>query len=111
MYTYPLADIASITLATILLLREMKFLREKEREEAQAAYDKAKAAYDGTSPQPLTLLGTQVVAGTNYAFLAKGKTETDNPRSAIQVVIVYEDLEGNAEITNICTLDLGEFDE
>ena len=37
MYTYPLADIASITLATILLLREMKFLREKEREEAQAA--------------------------------------------------------------------------
>lgn len=80
-------------------------------EVAQAAYDKAKAVYEGTSPQPLTLLGTQVVAGTNYAFLAKGQTETDNPRTAVQVVIVYEDLEGNAEITNINTLDMGEFDE
>lgn len=81
------------------------------QEEAQAAYDKARAAYDGTSPQPLTLLGTQVVAGTNYAFLAKGTTDTDNPRTAVQVVIVYEDLEGNAEITNINTLDMEEFDE
>ena len=80
-------------------------------EEAQAAYDNARASYDGTAPQPLTLLGTQVVAGTNYAFLAKGQTETDNPRTAVQVVIVYEDLEGNAEITNINTLDMGEFDE
>ena len=80
-------------------------------EDAQAAYDNAKASYDGTSPQPLTLLGTQVVAGTNYAFLAKGQTDTDNPRSAVQVVIVYEDLEGNAQITNINTLDMGEFDE
>ena len=80
-------------------------------EDAQAAYDNAKASYDGTSPQPLTLLGTQVVAGTNYAFLAKGQTDTDNPRSAIQVVTVYEDLEGNAQITNINTLDMGEFDE
>lgn len=80
-------------------------------EEAQAAYDNARASYDGTAPQPLTLLGTQVVAGTNYAFLAKGQTDTDNPRSAVQVVIVYEDLEGNAQITNINTLDMGEFDE
>ena len=80
-------------------------------EEAQAAYDNAKASYDGTAPQPLTLLGTQVVAGTNYAFLAKGQTDTDNPRSAVQVVIVYEDLEGNAQITNINTLDMGEFDD
>ncbi len=80
-------------------------------EEAQAAYDKARTVFEGTSPQPLTLLGTQVVAGTNYAFLAKGQTDTDNPRSAVQVVTVYEDLEGNAEITNINTLDMGEFDE
>jgi len=34
MYTYPLADIASITLATILLARELKFLRKMENEEA-----------------------------------------------------------------------------
>lgn len=80
-------------------------------EEAKAAYDNARNAYDGTAPQPLTLLGTQVVAGTNYAYLAKGKTDTDNPRDAIQVVTVYEDLEGNAEITNIYTLDIGEYDE
>jgi len=80
-------------------------------EEAQAAYENARMAYDGTSPTPLTLLGTQVVAGTNYAFLAKGQTDTDNPRSAVQVVTVYEDLEGNAEITNINTLDMGEYDE
>jgi len=80
-------------------------------EDAQAAYDTARQAYEGTAPEPLALLGTQVVAGTNYAFLAKGKTETDDPVTAIQVVVVYADLQGNAEISNVCTLDLGEFDE
>ncbi len=80
-------------------------------EEATTAYDNAKAAYEGTSPDVLTLLGTQVVAGTNYAFLAKGQTDTDTPRTAVQVVTVYEDLEGNAKISNICTLDMESFDE
>ena len=37
MYSYPLADIASITLATILLLREMKLLRKLEAEAATGA--------------------------------------------------------------------------
>lgn len=80
-------------------------------EDAQAAYDKARNAYEGTAPQPMALLGTQVVAGTNYAFLARGKTDTDEPVTAIQVVTVYADLEDNAEITNIYTLDMGEFNE
>ena len=29
----------------------------------------------------------------------------------IQVAIVYEDLEGNVELTNICTIDPAEFTE
>jgi type I restriction-modification system DNA methylase subunit len=79
--------------------------------EAIRNMDNAKASYEGTSPDVLTLLGTQVVAGTNYAFLAKGQTDTDTPRTAVQVVTVYEDLEGNAKISNICTLDMESFDE
>ena len=39
MYTYPLADIASITLATILLARELKFLKKLEAEHAQQNAD------------------------------------------------------------------------
>lgn len=51
------------------------------------------------------LLATQVVSGTNYMFLCSGDNGGEFPGRYQQVVIVYADLEGNAQVTNICTLD------
>ena len=75
-------------------------------EDAQAAFDAAIADYTGVGLKPLTLLGTQVVAGMNFKYLCYGETVTENPVSALYVVDVYRDLEGNAEITDCSVLDL-----
>ena len=75
-------------------------------EEAKNAFNKAVEGFTGNDLTPMALLGTQVVAGTNYAFLCHSKLATAEPSESIQVVIVYEDLEGNAEITGINTVDV-----
>lgn len=75
-------------------------------EDAQAAFDTASRAYVGVDLKPLSLLGTQVVAGKNYKYLCYGETVTETPVSALYIVEVYQDLEGNAEITNCSVLDL-----
>lgn len=80
-------------------------------EDAQAAFNKAAEQFTGSDIEPLALLGTQVVAGTNYAFICKSTLTTQEPVSGIQIVTVYADLEGNAEITNISTLDPAEFNQ
>lgn len=74
-------------------------------EEAQAAFDKAMTDFGDGDLTPEALLATQVVSGTNYMFLCSGAVGVDVPGKYLQVVIVYEDLEGNAQITNVCTLD------
>ena len=74
-------------------------------EEAQAAFDKASADLADGAPALEALLATQVVSGTNYMFLCSGDLGGEFPDRYQQVVIVYADLDGNAQITNICTLD------
>lgn len=73
--------------------------------EAQAAFDKAMEGFVGNDLTPMALLGTQTVSGTNYAILCHSSLVTQEPVTSLQLVTVYEDLDGNASITNICTLD------
>lgn len=80
-------------------------------EKARGAFDKAVKELDGNELEPMALLGTQLVAGTNYAFFCFSTPKTAEPVSGIQVVTVYEDLDGNAEVTNICTVDPADFNE
>lgn len=77
--------------------------------------DEAQAAFTGSTSEknptlaPMALLGTQVVAGTNYAILCRGRAETaDGGMDVLQVATVYADLEGNAEITNLHTFDIAD---
>ncbi len=74
-------------------------------EEAQAAFDKASADLADGAPALEALLATQVVSGTNYMFLCSGDLGGEFPDRYQQVVIVYAGLDGNAQITNVCTLD------
>ena len=66
--------------------------------EAKAALEKSIDATTGAEYEPFALLGTQVVAGTNYCILCRVTTVFE-ARSSIELVYVYEDLEGNASRT------------
>lgn len=80
-------------------------------DDAQEVFNKATAELDGNNLEPMALLGTQVVAGTNYAYLCKSTLTTQEPVTGIQVVTVYADLEGNTEITNISTVDPADYNK
>ena len=80
-------------------------------QDAKDVFDKAVENLDGNELEPMALLGTQVVAGKNYAFLCLSTLQTEETIHGIQVVTVYEDLDGNAEITNICTVDPADYNE
>lgn len=78
-------------------------------ENVQAAFDKALEGWTGSNQEPLAYLASQVVSGTNYAILCHSTLVTKEPVSGISVVTIYEDLQGNAKISNIHVIDPAEF--
>lgn len=81
------------------------FLTEEENEIFNKAFD----GLVGVGYTPVAKLASQVVAGINYAFLALGTTVTANPMTHLYIVNIYNDLQGNAKLTNIHGLDLSKF--
>ncbi|MCQ2513108.1 MAG: hypothetical protein MJ092_06985, partial [Lachnospiraceae bacterium] len=77
----------------------------------EAVFNKALEGYAGMGFEPVAYLGSQVVAGTNHMVLCKGTTVTAEPISELKVVVIYQDLEGNAEITKVSDFDLGAISE
>lgn len=75
--------------------------------EAQAAFDKA-VKPGGMAYTPVALLGTQVVAGVNYAFVCIGKPTAPNAKPAPYLVIVYADLNGGAKLLSAKPLAVGQ---
>ncbi len=78
-------------------------------DEAKAALEKATKELTGANYELISLLGTQVVSGTNYELLCRETAVVPNAVPSLAIVTVYEDLQGNAEITNVEALDLGAF--
>lgn len=72
--------------------------------EVQAAFDKAMEGFTGVSYKPVELLGTQVVAGTNYHFLCDAQVVYPGAEPYQAMVTIYEDLDGNASILDITDL-------
>lgn len=70
-------------------------------DEAKAALEKAAGDLLGAEYEPVALLATQVVAGTNYEILCEITPVVPDAEGKYAVVRVYEDLDGNAEITDI----------
>lgn len=77
--------------------------------DALAALEQALEGFVGNSLVPVAYLGSQVVAGTNYAFLCHSTLVTEDPVTSMQLVFVYADLAGNASISNIVTLNPADF--
>ena len=72
-------------------------LTEKDR----ALFQKAAGSLTGVEYTPVAYLGTQVVAGTNHLFLCKTAPITPDAEATYELVKVYEDLDGNASITEV----------
>ena len=73
-------------------------------EAAQAAFDKALEKSDDATYIPVTLLSTQVVAGTNYCILCQITPAAPDPVPTWALVYIYADLQGNTEIMNVYEL-------
>lgn len=67
-------------------------------------FEDAKKEYTGLELELIATLGKQVVAGTNYMFLAKG-TVPGSDKASYKIVVVYNDLEGNSAITKVEDFD------
>ena len=78
-------------------------------QDAATAYAKAFEGFVGNDLTPVALLGTQVVAGMNYAFLCHSSLVTLEPVVSMQLVVIYADLSGNATVTNIVTINPADF--
>lgn len=80
-------------------------------EEAKAALQKAVSEMVGAEYDPLALVATQVVSGTNYCILCEITPVVPDAVSNYGLVYVYEDLEGSAKITEIVDFPEGEIME
>ena len=66
--------------------------------DAGAAFDEAMNGFVGVGYPPAVLLGKQVVAGTNYAFLCAATRVTAEPSTALAVVIVFDPIDGSGAV-------------
>lgn len=78
-------------------------------ENAKAALDKALEGFAGMAYEPVALLGTQVVAGVNYAILCKGHAVIPDAVSSLYIVTVYASVDGSAEISGTEVFDIADF--
>lgn len=79
-------------------------------EERLALFEKGTETLTGVSYVPVAYLGSQVVAGTNHAFLCRAVTaypgSLETP-PAYAMVYLYEDLSGQVSILSIADFDIG----
>ena len=70
-------------------------------DEFKAVFEKATSTLAGVEYVPVAYLASQVVAGMNHCVLCKATPTVPGAEASYSVVYVYEDLNGNAEITDI----------
>ena len=80
------------------------YIAMSKNPDAKAAFKKATKGLLGVKYEAAALLGTQVVAGMNYAVLVRSTVVYPGAQPEIKVMYIYEDLDGNAEITGFQTL-------
>lgn len=73
---------------------------EELPEDAQKAFDKAKEQLTDGEYTPVSLLATQLVAGTNYCILCQVDPLDTTAEQKWTMIYIYADLQGNVEIMN-----------
>lgn len=80
-------------------------------DEFKAVFEKATKEYTGCDLLPVLYLSSQVVAGTNHCALCKSTPVVPNAKTTYALVYIYEDLQGNAEITEVQSSEVEIIDE
>ena len=78
--------------------------------ELQALFQKGTETLTGAGYIPVAFLGTQVVAGTNYAFLCQVVTAYPgslDTAPAYAMVYLYQDLSGNVSVLSSADFAVG----
>ena len=75
-------------------------------EEEQDIFKKAETTLAGGAYTPVAVLGTQLVAGTNYAYLCLGAPDEPEDLAKWYIVTLYKDLSGNVTTLSIRDIDL-----
>lgn len=70
----------------------------KDNKDAMEVFQKATNGLTGYRYEVVSVLGSQVVSGTNYAYLCKGERVVPDANPVYLLLYVYEDLSGNVEI-------------
>ena len=70
-------------------------------DDVKAAFEKAMEGLVGCTYEPIAILGSQVVAGTNYCLLCKTTVVTPDAPVSYTLVYIYEALDGTAEMLHI----------
>ena len=78
----------------------------KITEEQKAVFDQALEGLLGVNYEPVAYLASQVVAGTNHCFLCKATVVYPDAVPGYKLVFIYQDLQGNATVTQIADLDI-----
>ena len=76
-------------------------------EELKALFDKGTETLTGIDYHPIAYLGSQIVAGTNYCFLAQAKPVIPDAQPSFKLVFLYEKLDGTVEVLSIVDFDFG----
>ena len=76
-------------------------------EELKVLLDRGIEGLLGVTYTPVAYLGSQVVAGTNHAFLCQATVIYPDAQPTYVIVYLYEDLQGNVSLLNIAEFDIG----
>ena len=77
-------------------------------DEEIAIYDDGVTGLDGLSYDPVTVLATQVVSGTNYAFLVYGnetEQKAQGAQSSYAIAVVWQDTNGSSTLMNLTKIN------
>ena len=75
-------------------------------EDTMIAFEAAAEKLLGVTLNPITVLGTQVVNGTNYAVLSLGKTSTENPELNLYITKYHAGTDGTVDEVENAVFDL-----
>ena len=78
-------------------------------DERKALFDRGINGLVGVNYEPVAYLGSQIVAGTNHAFLCRATVVYPGAQPKYVIVYLYEDLQGNVSILNIADFDIGSY--
>ncbi len=70
-------------------------------DEQAEVFEKAMSSFVGVEYRPLARVASQIVAGTNHVFVCAAKAVVPDAQEYYAIVYIYEDLQGNATVTDV----------